>query len=151
MRAARSRLSGGGSDGGSGGGSGGGGPTAAALAAAGWQKVHDPSDGATYFYHAASGESAWEAPTLPAGGGGLKPENLAKLNGLPLVMGSAGAVALLTMWIAVATPGWIQGTKASSKCRQLVTPRKGPTHWAPGHCLLGARASRLRSRRFHRL
>ena len=66
---------------------------------------------------------------------GLKPENLAKLNGLPLFMGSAGAVTLLTMWIAVATPGWTQGTKASSKCRQLVTPRKWPTHGAPGHCL----------------
>eukprot|EP00964_Phaeocystis_antarctica_P088812 scaffold56539_cov67-Phaeocystis_antarctica.AAC.1 len=41
---------------------------------------------------------------------GLKPENLAKLNGLPLVMGSVGVVTLLTMWVAVATPGWIQGT-----------------------------------------
>ena len=35
--------------------SGGGEPTAAGLAAAGWQKVHDPTDGVTYFHHAASG------------------------------------------------------------------------------------------------
>ena len=48
--------------------SGGGEPTAAALAAAGWQKMHDPTDGVTYFHHAASGASAWEAPTLRGSG-----------------------------------------------------------------------------------
>ena len=35
------------------------------LAAAGWQEVHDPSDGATYYYNAATGASEWEKPKLP--------------------------------------------------------------------------------------
>ena len=43
------------------------------LAAAGWQEVHDPSDGVTYYYNTATGASEWEKPKLPplpSGGGG---------------------------------------------------------------------------------
>jgi hypothetical protein len=79
---------------------------------------------------------------------GLKQENLAKLNGLPLVMGGVGVFTLLTIWAAVATPGWIQGTAASSKCRPLGTPRKGRPTGRPATAL-SARASRLRRRKFH--
>ena len=45
----------------------------------------------------------------------MKPENLAKLDGLPLAIGSVGVVTLLTLWVAVATPDWVQGAAASSK------------------------------------
>ena len=40
----------------------------------------------------------------------MRQDELAKLNALPLITGSAGVVILATMWAAVATPGWLKGT-----------------------------------------
>lgn len=55
----------------------------------------------------------------------MKPENLAKLDGLPLAIGSVGVVTLLTLWVAVATPDWIQGAAASSKVLPARHPQEG--------------------------
>ena len=63
----------------------------------------------------------------------MKPENLAKLDGLPLAIGSVGVVTLLTLWAAVATPDWVQGAAASSKVLPARHSQEGarPT----GRCL----------------
>ena len=53
----------------------------ARLAAGGWQEVHDPSDGSTYYHNASTGESVWELPpsvaaTLPPASPGQRPPSL---------------------------------------------------------------------------
>ena len=41
---------------------------------------------------------------------GMTPEDLAKLNMLPLVTGIVGVFVIIIMWGAVMTPAWIKGT-----------------------------------------
>jgi len=41
---------------------------------------------------------------------GMTPEDLAKLNMLPLITGIAGVFVIIIMWGAVVTPAWVQGT-----------------------------------------
>ena len=41
---------------------------------------------------------------------GMTPEDLAKLNMLPLVTGIVGVFVIIIMWGAVVTPAWIKGT-----------------------------------------
>ena len=53
----------------------------ARLAAGGWQEVHDPTDGSTYFHNASTGESVWQLPasvaaSLPPSSPGQRPPSL---------------------------------------------------------------------------
>ena len=41
---------------------------------------------------------------------GMTPEDLAKLNMLPLITGIVGVFVIIIMWGAVMTPAWIKGT-----------------------------------------
>ena len=41
---------------------------------------------------------------------GMTPEDLAKLNMLPLITGIAGVFVIIIMWAAVVTPAWVTGT-----------------------------------------
>ena len=81
---------------------------------------------------------------------GMTPEDLAKLNMLPLITGIAGVFVIIIMWGAVVTPAWVKGTalhlgqplKAHLSLTDVQFGAKGElSHFVCGHdnthCSLG--------------